>query len=128
MKTTKTVPTIVQSFIEASNSGDRKAYLECFTDDALVNDIQREFRGKRAIKRWSEEELFKVNVTMKIVKVTEHYGNTFLKAKLDGDYDKKAAPDPLYLDFYFFLAGRKIASLMIIRDSLKSAEPSQENK
>ena len=38
---------------------------------------------------------------MKVVKVTHHHGSTFLKTKIDGDYDKKAAPDPLFLDFYF---------------------------
>ena len=128
MKTTKPIPPVIQKFIEASNSGDRKAYLDCFTDDALVNDIQREFRGKRTIKRWSDEELFKVYVTMKVVKVTHHHGDTFLKAKIDGNYDKKAAPDPLFLDFYFFLTGRKIATLMIIRDSVKSAQPSKANR
>jgi hypothetical protein len=91
-----------------------------------VNDIQREFRGQAAIKHWALKELFKVNVTMKVVKVTHHHGDTFLKARIDGDYDKKAASDPLFLDFYFFLSGKKIATLMIIRDSVKSATPQKK--
>jgi len=63
---------------------------------------------------------------MKVVKVTHHHGSTFLKTKIDGDYDKKAAPDPLFLDFYFFLSREKIATLMIIRDSVKSATPKRK--
>jgi hypothetical protein len=60
------------------------------------------------------------------VKVTHHHGDTFLKAKIDGNYDKKVAPDPLFLDYYFFLSGKKIATLMIIRDSVKSATPKKK--
>ncbi len=36
-------------------------------------------------------------VTMKPDTIAEHYGNYMITALTDGNYDKKLAPDPLYL-------------------------------
>jgi hypothetical protein len=91
-------------------------FLASFTDDALVNDIQREFWGKAEIGKWAEGEIFGAKVTMEVVRALDHYGDLIVTAKLDGDYDKTGIPDPLLLTFYFTLRGDKITKLIILHN------------
>jgi len=79
-----------------------------FTSDGLVNDIQREFRGKAAIGKWAEREIFGANVTMEVMRAIDHYGDVTVTAKLEGTYDKTGLPDPLILTFYFIVRDDKI--------------------
>ena len=46
------LPQPVAAYIQATNGHDNAALLASFTDDALVNDIQREFWGKAAIGKY----------------------------------------------------------------------------
>jgi hypothetical protein len=69
-----------------------------FASDALVNDIQREFWGPDAIRRWADREII---------------GDVIVSAAVDGDYDKTGLPDPLVLTFYFSLDGGQISRLII---------------
>ncbi|MEJ1979072.1 MAG: hypothetical protein WDN49_26030 [Acetobacteraceae bacterium] len=98
------------------NSFDGAALLESFTDDALVNDIQREFWGKAAIKKFADREIIGDKVTMAVTEVYNHYGMVIVAAKLDGEYDKTNLPNPLILTFYFTLHDDKIAALFIIHN------------
>jgi ketosteroid isomerase-like protein len=111
---THQLPPAVASYVKASNAADADAFLGVFTDDALVNDIQREFWGRAAIGKWVEREIFGPKVTMEIVRAVDHYGDAIVTAKLDGTYDKTGLPDPLVLTFYFTLRGDKIARLIIL--------------
>jgi hypothetical protein len=111
---TEHLPTPVAEFFRAVNTSDPAALLDTFVDDALVNDAQREFWGKPAIKAFSDRELFGDHVTLDIVKVMTHHGDPIVRAKCDGTFDKTRLPDPLILDFYFTLRADKIARLFII--------------
>ena len=46
------LPQPVAAYIQATNDHDSAAFLASFTQDALVNDIQREFWGKAAIGKY----------------------------------------------------------------------------
>lgn len=111
---THRLPPAVAAHVRANNAADRDAYLATFSDDALVNDIQREFRGKAAIGQWADREIFGANVTMEVVRAVEHHGDVILTAKLDGTYDKTGLPDPLILTFYYTLRGDTIVMLIIL--------------
>ena len=113
---TARLPAAVAAYVEASNAADMSAYLSTFADDALVNDIQREFWGKPAIEGWAARELFGANVSMEVVRATEHHGDVILEARLDGTYDKTGLPDPLILTFYFTLRGDRIARLIVLHN------------
>src|SRR6266481_7942861 len=102
------LPNSVTAFIQATNDHDNTAFLASFSEDALVNDVQREFWGKAAIAKWAEREIFGAKVTMEVVNAVDHYGDLIVTAKLDGNYDKTGLPDPLILTFYFTLRGNKI--------------------
>ena len=47
----------ISDYVDASNAFDTAAMLATFNDDALVNDTQREFWGKEAIRAWIDKEL-----------------------------------------------------------------------
>ena len=115
------LPAVIQSFIEATNDHDGNAFIETFADNALVNDIARNFWGKDSIKKWGDEEIIGVKVTFEADKITEHFGDFIITALIDGNYDKSKAPDPTYLDYFFTLKNDKIVKLIIIKNKEKSA-------
>jgi hypothetical protein len=108
------LPAPITAYIQATNDHDLDAFLASFSEDALVNDIQREFWGKAAIAKWAAREIFGPKVTMEVVNVVDHYGDLIVTAKLDGDYDKTGLPDPLILTSYFTLHGDKITKVIIL--------------
>jgi hypothetical protein len=110
------LPPVIAAYVKASNEADSNAFLGVFTDDALVNDIQREFWGGVAIGKWAEREIFGAHVTMEVMRAIDHYGDIILNAKLDGTYDKTGLPDPLMLTFYFTVREDKITMLIIMRN------------
>lgn len=114
---THRLPPVIAAYIKASNLGDSNAFLGVCTDDALVNDIQREFWGSVAIRKWAEREIFGAHVTMEVMRAIDHYGDVIVNAKLDGTYDKTGLPDPLILTFYFTVREDKITMLIILRNN-----------
>ena len=108
------LPAPISAYVRATNDHDLDAFLASFSEDALVNDVQREFWGKAAIAKWAEREIFGAKVTMEVVNAVDHYGDLIVTAKLDGNYDKSGLPDPLILTFYFTLRGNKITKLIIL--------------
>jgi hypothetical protein len=110
MKKEKTMPKAIVTFIQAVNDHDPDAFLATFSNNAVVSDVGREFRGVSAVQEWSKSEIFDVNVTLEVVGVTERDGETVVTAKVDGTFDKSGLPDPLLLDHYFSLDGSKISA------------------
>lgn len=49
-------PSAVQRMIDATNAGDRAAFLDAFTDDAYLEDWGRGFHGHDGIARWDETD------------------------------------------------------------------------
>jgi ketosteroid isomerase-like protein len=122
MKTTNSLPAIINDFIKATNDHDANAFIACFAEDALCNDFARSFWGKEAIKRWSDIEMIGDKVTFKTETIVEHYGDFIVTALTDGNYDKTKAPDPTYLDYFFTIKGDKIVKLIVIKNKEKSAK------
>ena len=108
------LPAPITAYIQATNDHDSAAFLASFSEDALVNDVQREFWGKAAIAKWAAREILGPKVTMEVVNAVDHYGDLIVTAKLDGNYDKTGLPDPLILTFYFTLRGDKITKVIIL--------------
>ncbi len=104
------IPGPVATFIRAINEHDAATFLSTFTDDAVVTDVEREFRGVAAIKEWSDREIFDVNVTLDVIDVEGRNGKTVITARVDGAFDKTGLPNPLLLSHHFTLDGGKIAA------------------
>jgi len=85
-----------------------------FAGDAYVNDVRREINGVDAIRRWVEKEMVGDNVTMEPIEVIDHYGETIVRSRYDGTYDKTNLPAELVMTDYFTVRDGKIVSLKVI--------------
>src|SRR5712675_400869 len=106
----------VAAYVEATNNFDLERLLALFADDALVNDQLRDYWGKPAIRQWAARDIIGERLTMRVVKIVEHYGHFIVTANIDGNYDKRGLPDPLVLAFYFSAYGERIIQLIILRN------------
>src|SRR3546814_14648081 len=50
------LPAPIAAFIEATNAGDTDAFLAAFTEDAVVSDWGRVYRGRDAIADWDRTD------------------------------------------------------------------------
>jgi hypothetical protein len=111
-----TLPQPITDFVSALNAHQIDGMLASLSDDALVNDIQREFSGAEAIRGWATREIIGPKVTMNVTSAIEHYGDFIVTAAIDGEYDKTGLPDPLVLTCYYSLNGSRIVKLIILRN------------
>jgi hypothetical protein len=117
VSTTSTLKGIVAEHIAAVNAFDEDAIVATFAEDGLVNDAHREFWGTDAIRRWVAKEMVGDKVTIEVTEVIEHYGETIVRGRYDGVFDKRNLPDELILTNYFTVRNGKIVSLMVIRNT-----------
>jgi SnoaL-like domain len=107
---------VLADHIAAVNAFDENAIVATFADDALVNDARREFWGRDAIRRWVAKEMVGDKVTLEVTEVIDHYGDTIVRARYDGEYDKTNLPDELILTNYFTVRDNQIVRMIVIRN------------
>jgi hypothetical protein len=117
MTRTAALAPVLAEHLAAVNAFDEDAIVATFADDALVNDAHREFWGIEAIRRWAARELVGDLVTVAVTEVLDHRGDTIIRGRYDGDYDKTNLPDELILTSYFTVRDGKIVTLIIIRNT-----------
>ncbi|MEY9966783.1 hypothetical protein ABIA33_004848 [Streptacidiphilus sp. MAP12-16] len=110
------LPNVIAAYIEAVNVFDTDAIMATFADDALVNDVRREFSNSASIRAWARHELVDDKVTLSVTEVARHDTMTIVRARYDGDYDKTNLPDELVLTNYLTVADGKISSLIIVHN------------
>jgi hypothetical protein len=101
MTDTTVLAPVVAEHIAAVNAFDQDAIVATFADDALVNDAHREFWGREAIRAWVAREMVGDRVRIEVTEVLDHHGDTIVRGRYDGDYDKtnlpgRAHPDQLF--------------------------------
>ena len=106
----------VADYLAAINAFDVDAAVATFADDAYVNDARREINGIDAISKWITKEMVGDQVTMDVREVVDHYGETIVRSRYDGTYDKTNLPDELVMSDYFRVQDGKIISLTVIRN------------
>ena len=111
---TTSLPPAVADYLAAVNAHDLDGMVAAFAPDAYVNDARREINGVDAIRRWAEKEMVGDHVTMEVREVVDHYGDTIVRSRYDGTYDKTNLPDELVVTSYFATRDGKITSLAII--------------
>jgi hypothetical protein len=104
----------VAAHVAAVNAFDTDGIVATFAADAYVNDNRREITGVDAIRRFIEKEFVGDHVTMEVREVLDHYGDTIVRAKYDGTYDKTNLPEELIMTSYFSVRDDKIVSLVVI--------------
>jgi hypothetical protein len=108
---------VVAAHIAAVNAHDEDAVVATFAAGALVNDAHREFWGTEAIRRWVAREMTGDRVTIDVTEVIEHHGDTIMRGRYDGTFDKTNLPEELVLTNYFTVRDGKIASLIVIHNT-----------
>jgi ketosteroid isomerase-like protein len=114
---TVSLPPVVAGHIDAVNAHDEDAIVATFADGALVNDAHREFWGSEAIRRWVAREMTGDQVTIDVTEVIDHHGDTVVRGRYDGTFDKTNLPEELILTNYFTVRDGKIVSLIVIRNT-----------
>jgi hypothetical protein len=107
---------VLVDHVAAVNAFDEDAIVATFADDALVNDARREFWGSDAIRRWVAKEMVGDKVTLEVTEVIDHYGDTIVRARYDGEYDKTNLPDELVMTNYFTVRDNRIIRMIVIRN------------
>jgi hypothetical protein len=110
------LPEVVAAYVAAVNAFDTDAIMATFSEDAVVNDVRREFVGPTSIRAWVSRELVDDKVTMDVTEVVRHRALTILRARYDGTFDKTNLPEELVLTNCLTLADGRIASLIIVHN------------
>jgi ketosteroid isomerase-like protein len=113
---TTALPPVVADYLAAVNACNVDGMVATFAPDAYVNDARREISGIDAIRRWAEKEMVGDHVTMEPLEVVDHYGETIVRSRYDGTYDKTSLPAELVMSDYFTVRDGKIVSLKVIRN------------
>ena len=107
---------VLAEHLRAVNAFDLDAIVATFAEDALVNDARREFWGIEAIRGWVAREMVGDKVTLEVTEVLDHHGQTLVRARYDGEYDKTNLPDELIMTNYFTVRDGRIVTLFVIRN------------
>lgn len=78
-------PPIVQRALDAANAGRSEDFLGCFASDGAVDDWGRVFRGRDAIRGWSDEEFIGVQVALSPTGVERDGGTVTISASVGGN-------------------------------------------
>ena len=104
------VPAVVRKFFTEANRFNAKQAAECFTEEAMVQDEDRDHKGQISILAWVTEVIAKYQPTF-----------TLLRASVAGAQVKTAVAvsgrfpgSPVTLGYEFHLRGNKISSLTIV--------------
>jgi ketosteroid isomerase-like protein len=108
---------VVAEHVDAVNAQDEDAIVATFAPDAVVNDAHREFWGSDAIRRWVAKEMVGDKITVAVTEVIEHHGETIVRGRYDGLFDRSNLPGELILTNYFTIRSGKIVTLIVIRNT-----------
>src|ERR1700693_4865587 len=103
------VPEPVAAYLAAEEAKDADALSRCFTEDGIVHDEGRDYRGRDSIPRWKREADTKYRYVLQTVNAQTHGDKVNVRARLTGEFPGS----PVELDHIFKLSDDKIASLEI---------------
>lgn len=106
---TLTLPSPIDAYVAASNRSDSEALVALFSDDAVVHDEGREYRGVDGVREWRAKSENAYTFTIEPLSLVERDGETVLTASVAGSFPGS----PVDLDFEFTIAGDRIAALAI---------------
>ena len=67
---TPSLPPVISTYLAASNRRDTDAIVSCFSDDALVLDEDKRWRGKAAIRQWRDSIATAYEYTVQVTGAT----------------------------------------------------------
>jgi ketosteroid isomerase-like protein len=103
------VPEPVAAYLAAEDAKDSDALSRCFTEDGIVHDEGRDYRGRDSIRQWKQEVDTKYRYVLQTVNAQTQRDKVTVRARVTGEFPGS----PVELDHIFKLSGDKIASLEI---------------
>jgi replication fork clamp-binding protein CrfC len=100
---------VIASLIEAQNSHDSQAYVECFSETAIVHDEGKTHKGKAEIRQWIERSDNEYHAKLKPLNYEETKAESLLTAEVSGNFPGS----PAILQFHFGLENGLISLLSI---------------
>jgi SnoaL-like domain len=94
----------------AANKGDMEAFSRCFTENAVVQDEGKTYRGLGAIKEWKANASTEYQYTSVPFASEVKDGKIIVTSRVTGNFPGS----PVDLRYFFQLNGNKIASLEIV--------------
>jgi ketosteroid isomerase-like protein len=79
------LPAAVRATLDAANANDTEAFLDCFSEDAVVGDWGWEFQGRDEIRAWSDREFIGRKVSLDVTGVVGRNGKTVLAVEVGGE-------------------------------------------
>jgi ketosteroid isomerase-like protein len=104
------LPSIIADLLTAQEKYDSKAFSECFSDDAVVFDEGKTYRGKKEIRQWNEMTNTKYKTKYEPLEISDTEDGIILTAKISGTFDGS----PAIIKYHFETKNIKIASLRIV--------------
>src|SRR5258707_14347366 len=101
-------PPAAEVYVRSINDHNPAAFNALFAEGAVVNDAGREFRGRAAIKAWSDREIFDAQVTLEVLNAVDRDGETVVTTKVDGNFDRTGLPDPVIIDHHITAEGGRM--------------------
>jgi hypothetical protein len=112
------LPPTIARFIEASNARDLEAAIDCFAEDALVEDEGRTHRGVAEVGAWKQATEERFRYTIEPTGVEERAGRFLVRGILAGNFPGS----PVELTYDFQLVNDRSGRCGFIRD----AEPRRD--
>lgn len=103
-------PTAVQRMIDATNSGDREAFVAAFTDDAFLQDWGRTFHGHDGVATWDESDNIGRNAHFEAIGTRQEGGRYVVTLVVTGGGFNGTS------DIVFEVDGDRIRSMVISPD------------
>ena len=103
------LPQPLATYFAATKTHDIAAMLAPFSEEAVVKDEGREYRGLDAIRDWMEETVRKYHFTVDVTDVAQADGKTIVTGLVSGNFPGS----PVSLRHEFTFDRQKIARLEI---------------
>ena len=103
------LPSIIADLLTAQEKYDSNAFSECFSDDAVVFDEGKTYRGKKEVRQWNEMTNTKYKTKYEPLEVTTKGDKIILTAKISGTF----SGSPAIIKYHFETKNGKITSLHI---------------
>ena len=104
------LPLVIADLIAAQDKYDSKAFSETFSDDAIVHDEGKTYRGRTEIRQWNETTNAKYKTKYEPLEVKSDGDKISLTAKISGTFDGS----PAIIKYHFETKEGKIRSLRIL--------------
>jgi len=103
------LPSIIADLLTAQEKYDSEAFSECFSDDAVVFDEGKTYRGKKEVRQWNEMTNAKYKTKYEPLEISNNEDGIILTAKISGTFPGS----PAIIKYHFETKNGKITSLHI---------------